>query len=168
MENKFYIRDIGLKHGFLLGVTMSCLFIAVMLLGLSGNIMMFILRNGLIIGTTIFAHHTFKKLNEGVMSFGEGVRLGMLLISVAYVFYSFTTFIYTRFIDSNTLLEMREQLLFQFENQDRDPKEIEQMMEAMESIMTPEGFFILGILGGVITALFYSLIISSFTKKEAW
>ena len=52
------------------------------------------------------------------------------------------------------------------EDQNMSDAQIDQAMKVTEMLMTPMGVLIMGIIGGVFTGFFVSLIVSAITKKS--
>lgn len=166
MENKFLIRELGLKYGFMLGLSMALLFLFSMLSGYSGSFVIAILRNSLVISAIIYGHNRFKEGNEGSLRYRDAVKLGTLLVSVGYIVRSFTSFMYVRFVDGNFLFDLREKVILNFEKQNLGDYEMNDLIQAAEKVLSPEGLFIGGIISGTLVGLVYSLIASLFTRNE--
>ncbi len=114
----------------------------------------------------IMALKEFKTENQGFMSFGEGVGLGMLLGAVAGLVSSIWSYIYLNFIDVTFLDKLRDFQAEQMEGKGLSDEQIEQAMEMSSKFMSGGMMFLFGMIGMLFFALIFSLIVSAFMKNN--
>jgi hypothetical protein len=61
---------------------------------------------------------------------------------------------------------IKEKQIEQFQENNMTDEQIDQAMQFSSMFMTPEAFFIFGILGGIISALLIGLLVTIFTQKK--
>ncbi|GAF03831.1 DUF4199 domain-containing protein [Saccharicrinis fermentans] len=107
-----------------------------------------------------------EKENDGVMKYGQGVSLGVLITLVGGFLSSAFTYVFFTFIDPakhQELLSIAQEQQLQAGVPEAQLEQIEGVMNVM---MSPISLALLGIVGAVIGGLIISLIISAILKKD--
>jgi Protein of unknown function (DUF4199) len=112
------------------------------------------------------AMREFKSLNNGFMSYGEGLGLGSILSVVSGVIGSIFNLVYMKFIDTTFIgkqLDFTEEKLIE---QGMSDEQIEIALETTKKF-TDSGFsFIFGVFGALFVGFLLSLIIAAILKKN--
>ena len=108
----------------------------------------------------------YKRLNNGYMSFGEGVALGTLAITVGGILGLVYDFCYKIYIDPNIVTQQLDLAREQYETMGFSEEQIELSIEKAQQYTTSGLAFILGIVFMVIIGAICSLIMSAILKKE--
>lgn len=117
-------------------------------------------------GILYLAFSEYKVLNEGFMTFGEGVGLGMLLFATATVISSLYDFIYKKFIDTEVINKMLEITERQYEKMGMSQEVIDQALEQARPFMEGPIAILIAIAIGLFSGLICSLIMSAIMKKN--
>jgi hypothetical protein len=158
---------ISLKWGLILGLFGIVTSTVMYTMGwFSQMTLNFILLVVFFIGVLYFAFKEFKELNGGLMSYGQGVGLGILLFVTAGVIVGTYDFVYKQFIDT-TLVEKQLGIFEeQYESMGMSPEVIEQSLDSAR--MWIDGP--LALLGSVFNYAFMgficSLIMAAIMKKN--
>ncbi|CAH0995263.1 hypothetical protein EMA8858_01383 [Emticicia aquatica] len=120
----------------------------------------------LLLITIIMSMREFKSLNNAFMSFSEGLGVGTLLSAVTGLIASIFNYIYTNFIDTTIMQQMREMQMDQMEAQGLTSEQIDQAMEIASRFATPGLTFLFTIIGYVLFGFVFSLIVSAIVKNS--
>jgi glucan phosphoethanolaminetransferase (alkaline phosphatase superfamily) len=164
MEEKLTVKQVGLKYGIYLALVSIIYTLILQISGLAANQSLGYVGIIFMVVALILAHRDFKRSNE-YMSYGQGLGIGMIIVSISSVLSSIFSYIYIKFVDSSMLDVIREQGMAQMEKRGMSDAQIEQAMEMQAKFTTPEMILIFGILGGIFFGFIVSLIITAFTKK---
>jgi Protein of unknown function (DUF4199) len=108
----------------------------------------------------------FKTLNNGFMSFSEGLGVGTLMSAVAGLVASIFSYIYTNFIDTTIMQQMSDLQREQLESRGMSSEQVEQAMEMATKFTSPGIIFLFGIIGYIIFGFIFSLIVSAIMKNS--
>lgn len=166
-EEQVTTKSVGIKYGLIYGLFGIGYGMILQLAGLATEQWLQWLSFGFMIIVLVFAMREYKEGNQGFMSLGQGLGLGMITIAISTVFSTVFSYIYIKFIDdsliSMTLEKAREELM---RNPDFSDAQIEQALAMQEKFMTAE--MLMGI--GFITAIFFgfliTLVISLIMKRD--
>jgi hypothetical protein len=115
----------------------------------------------------VLAHKYYKENGDGYMSFGQGVSiafwLGLISASIGSVF----TYIYVRFVDTGFIEALKDKQIEALEGKGMSDEQIEQAMKIGSMFLSPESMFFMGLIGGIIGAVIFGLIVSIFTQKAS-
>jgi Protein of unknown function (DUF4199) len=114
------------------------------------------------------AFNEFKKTNEGLMSFSQGLNIGSLLsLTAGMLSFGFDMF-YKNIFDPNILNEEKEMAREFYSNFGTSKKQIETTISQMESVNTINlgSKYFFGVLGILFLGFLASLIMSAIMKKE--
>ncbi|TGE27886.1 DUF4199 domain-containing protein [Hymenobacter metallicola] len=158
--------SIGLRYGLLVGLII-CLasFIIRLLITDPNSPINNIIYVVLIVGI-ILAHRDYKAQNQGFLSFGQGLGLGLLTALVAGLVTGLFSYIYAEYIDPEYMSTIIEAMRTQMETQGRSAEQIETTVGWMTKMMS--GPIVIGtvLLSMLFWGLIISLITSAFTKHN--
>jgi hypothetical protein len=165
MEEKLTVKQVGLKYGIYLALVSIIYTLILQILGLAANRWLGYVGLIFIIIALILAHRDFKRVNE-YMSFGQGLGISMLIVTISSVLGSIFSYIYIKFVDNSMLDVIREQAIVQMEERGMSDTQIDQAMEMQAKFTTPEMILVFGILGGIFFGFIIALIVTAITKKS--
>ncbi|MBS0001401.1 MAG: DUF4199 domain-containing protein [Cyclobacteriaceae bacterium] len=165
MENKLTVKQVGIKYGIYLALVSIIYTLILQILGLAAKQALGYVGIIFVIIALILAHRDFKRDNE-YMSFGQGLGISMIIVTISSVLGSIFSYIYIKFVDSSMLDVIREQSMIQMEERGMSDAQIEQAMEMQTRFTTPEMILVFGILAGIFFGFIVSLIVTAFTKKS--
>jgi hypothetical protein len=155
----------GVKYGLLTAIA-SILYIVVLhFAGQITNNLLMALALLLLIGGIILAHLSYKKANQGEMSYGKGLLIGTILSLVAAIVTRIYLYIHIKFIDTELLDYYAETQSMAFEQRGMDPEQIDAVISG--PMFSAEGFVLMGLAFYFIVGVILSLIIAAITKKKA-
>ncbi len=114
----------------------------------------------------VMAMKEFKTSNEDFMTFGEGFGLGMLLTAVSGVISSLWGILYTKFIDTTFMNQMKDFQIDNFEESGMGEEQIDAAMQMTEKFSSAPMMFVFGLLGTLFFGLIITLIVSAIMKKN--
>jgi hypothetical protein len=156
-------RDIGIRFGLISAGTAIVLFLVPALIAQNPfkGVWNWI---GLVVGVVIvvLAHKKFKDDGDSFMSIGQGVGIGFWIGLISTIIGGGFTFIYLQFIDGAPFELMLEQNLEEMQKAGSPENAIDMAQEWTRKLFWPIYFFF-----GIIGSIFFALIISLFTKKNA-
>ena len=107
-----------------------------------------------------------EKENDGVMKYGQGVGLGVLITLVGGFLSSAFTYVFYSFIDPAKHQELLSIVQEQQLQAGVPEAQLEQVEGVMSVMMSPISLALLGIMGAIFGGLIISLIISAILKKD--
>ncbi len=107
-----------------------------------------------------------EKENAGVLRYGQGVGLGVLISLVGGVVSSIFTYVYFVFIDPSKHTELLAVIQEKQLEAGVSAAQLEQAEGVMSAMMSPAAMVIFGIIGSLIGGLIISLILSAILKKD--
>ncbi len=166
MEEKLTIRQVGVKYGIYLTLISIIYTTLIQILGQGANRSLGYLSIVFMVIILVLAHRDYKKSNE-FMSYGEGLKISMIIVAISSVIGTIYTYIYIKFIDNSMLDQIRQQTEATLEKRGMSDEQIQQAMTMQAKFTTPEMIFIFGILGALFFGFIVALIVSAITKKSA-
>lgn len=178
-QTKPNVWSLGAKGGLITGLVLFLFtFVFQFLLGFFAEWWMSIIPIlGFIIGI-VMTHKTFKKDGNGLMSYGEGLFLAVVLGAVAGIVVGLLTFAYVNLIDptipekqADAVADLQIRMLERFGASDADIDEAydkaeEQKEAIIEASRNPLKTIGYQLLGGIGYSFFLALIITIFTRKK--
>jgi hypothetical protein len=119
----------------------------------------------ILIAAIVLAHLSYKKANDGLMGYGKGLLLGVVVSLLFAVITQVYLFIHLKFINAELLEHKIDQQAFAMEQAGYGPEAIEQALAS--PIFTIEVGAIAGIVVTFIIGVILSLIIAAITRKTA-
>lgn len=114
----------------------------------------------------ILASKEFKSLNDGFMTFGEGLGMSMLVIMVSSLISNAFNQLYVNVIDTSIkgkITDMQEEM---YVKQGLSQEQIDMAMEQVERFNNPSMQFLFAMLGSLFFGFLMALIISAIMKKD--
>lgn len=114
----------------------------------------------------VLAAKEFKSLNNGFMTFGEGLGMSMLIIMVSGLISNAFNQLYVNVIDTSIkgkMIDMQEEM---YVKQGLSEEQISMAMEQLERFNNPSMQFLFSMLGTLFFGFLLSLIISAIMKKD--
>jgi hypothetical protein len=164
MEEKLTVKQVGLKYGIYLALVSIIYTLILQIMGLATNRPLGYVAFVFVIIALFLAHRDFKRENE-FMSYGQGLGISMIIISVSAVLGSIFSYIYIKFVDDSMLAAIREQAEIQMEERGMSDAQIETAMEMQSKFTTPEMILVFGILASLFFGFIIALIVTAITKK---
>lgn len=155
----------GVKYGLLTAVATIAYVIVLHFAGQITNNLLMTLALLLLIGGIILAHLSYKKANQGQMSYGKGLLIGTILSLVTAIVTRIYLYIHIKFIDSELLDYYVEVQSFALEQRGTDPEQIDAIIAG--PMFSAEGFALMGLVFYFIVGVILSLVIAAITKKKA-
>jgi hypothetical protein len=107
------------------------------------------------------AHKEFKEDNNGFMTYGEGLGIGIWYTLVAIIVGTLFNYVYTTFIDTNIMTEFYENQYQQMQQAGQSDAQIE-----MAQTWTKKLWWLFSIIGGTFFCVATVLIVTIFTQKR--
>ncbi len=113
-----------------------------------------------------FALSEFKSLNNGFMTFSEGLGLGTLTLATGGILGVVYDFIYKKYIDSNIISLQLEKAQEQYEAMGMSEEQIEKSIEKAQQYTNSGISFLLAFIFVLFIGFLCSLIMSAILKKD--
>jgi hypothetical protein len=166
MENQTTTTRTALKWGVIIGIISILYSTAIMISGQIGNQALGYVIYAIIAVGLYMAMNDFKKENQGFMSYGQGLGLGVLKCTIVGLISGFFSFAYMKFIDPTITDQMMKKAIEEMEKKGLTDDQIEQAMEYSKMFMNPGVLFVVGLIGTIFIGFILSLIIAAIVKKE--
>ncbi|EAY24754.1 DUF4199 domain-containing protein [Microscilla marina] len=163
----YTVKSAGLKYGLYLGVVSIVLSVLqFMAMGGSGSYILMGASVLIAVIAIVFAHNEFKRNNEGFMSYGEGLGIGVLVSIISGTISGAFGILYRTVIDPNFNQKVLESTRRTLEDAGTyNEAQIEQVLEMSQKFSTPGVSLLIALLSSAIVGLLMSLIISAITKN---
>ena len=162
--------SVGLRYGLLLALTSVLIDFLVRIAGLS------FLTYGIVAGLTalvaaiawvIVAHSAFKKANNGIMNFKQGLVIAMIMILISAIIASLFNYLYLNYIDTDFVERMKAGMTEFMERNNVPESQIAESTAKFDEMNAGLAKSIFsGLKNGVIGGLIIGAIISAFTKRS--
>jgi hypothetical protein len=156
-------RSVGIKYGLISTVVGIVFFLILIFAGQNPYVFKYQWVFSLL--TTIvllyLAHKEYKSDNDGYMTYGEGIGIGVWFTLVAIAVGMLFNYVYTSFIDPNLMTEFYENQYEQLQQQGQSDEQIE-----MAQTWTKKLFWVFSIIGGTFFCMATVLIVTIFTQKK--
>jgi hypothetical protein len=169
-KSKKSIRDFILHYGNILGLISIVFGLMIFFLDLhyAQENSVSLVNYGVSVSVLVIALLDYKKTNNGLLSLGDSVKMGMgvFLISVFYV--SIYTIILINFLDPETLnksLEVTEMKILE-QNPEISEDQLDQILSFQEKFSTPFVIITVLIIFSLVSGFFSSLILGLIFKKS--
>lgn len=164
MEERPSISSLGMRYGGIVGLIGVIISVIFLITSSSTQNPAQWVTVIILIGGIVMAHREFKNSGNGFMSFGEGFKLGFMVVLISSIINSVIVYVYMKFIDDSSLVAAREQALMQMENQGLTADN--PAMGMVEFFSSAEALLVMGLIFSLIFGVIISLIIAAITKKE--
>ncbi len=166
MEEKLTIRKVGVKYGIYLTLISIIYITLIQITGESTNKVLGYVSIIFLIVILVLAHNEFKKSNE-FMSYGEGLKISMIIVALSNLISATYSFIYVKFIDNSMIAQIHQQAEAAMEKRGMSDDQIQQAMTMQAKFTTPLMIFIFGLFFGLLFGFIIALIVTAITKKSA-
>lgn len=163
---KISAKDVSMKWGLILAVISIAYFVIGVIGGIASESWFNWLGALPTIIIIVIAHNQFKNEGDGFMSYGEGLKIGMLVVLISSLIYTVFFYVYIKFIDATYIENIREQSIVDMQERGMSDDQIDQAMGMTEMFTSPELMAVFAIIGGLFFGFILSLIISAFTKNS--
>ena len=160
------IARIAIKYGLIQGVLGFILFVIVATTGMKQNWLVTGINIAVLVVLIVLAHREFKKTHEGMMTYGQGVGSGTLLVVIASVLGSVLTYIYVAFINTSYPAAMLKVQQAALEERGMSGAQLDQALSVTSAMLTPTGLFVTSLVSGAIIGFIVALIVSMFTRAS--
>lgn len=159
-----------LNYGVIQGLLMVVFAVALYALDVQfqAGIFSFIFSAAVSVAILVMVYKQFKLANDGFMSLGEAIKIGMGIALIAAIISLIYQFIYQQFIDPNyieRLLEYQQQQMVE-NNPEMTQEQIEMASEMTRKFSSVWITSAIILIAGLFFGLIYSLIVGSIMKKE--
>jgi len=118
------------------------------------------------VGILIYALKEFRTLNNGYLSYGEGLGVGTLTSGVSGVVAGLFSFVYLKFIDPSSLGKVMAQARDKWEEQGLSEEQIEQAEKFGSMFTSPGAIFVFSVFFALLFGFILSLIIAAVMRRE--
>ncbi len=157
--------QVGLKFGVYSGIAIALYSILITALNLQDDTFLGLLGYVLLISAMYFGIAEFKKYNEGYMSFGQGLGIGMLISTLTGIITGISQSIYF-YLKPEMIIAMKDEIFKEYERQQIPEEQVKVMMSVMDYLFSPTGIFLLVLISYVFFGLLLSLLVAAFTNKK--
>jgi hypothetical protein len=166
MENERpRIAPIAVRYGIITGIIMIIYTLILYFTDQFMNKMLASLSFLILIGGIIMAFREYKRQDQGFMTYGQGLSLGMLTSVVAGVLVSIFQYIYMKFIDDTIMQRVMDNQMEEMEKMGMSEEEIERGMEMASKFTSTEMVLVSGPLSYLIGGLLISLVVAAFMRN---
>ncbi|MDH5474986.1 MAG: DUF4199 domain-containing protein [Cyclobacteriaceae bacterium] len=162
---KSTVKQVSLKWGLILGVILIAFSLLVQIAGLIGNQAVSWVSYLFVIAAVYLSQKAFKDEGDGFMSYGKGLGIGTLVVTIGSILSSIFMYINMKFIDETILETIKDLQYEKMVEQGMAEEQIDQAMEISSSFMTPEIIMVFAILGTVFFGFILTLIVTAITKN---
>lgn len=167
MENQANSKSFIVNNGIILGLASIILSLIMFATGnhLDPHWSTSIVSAALFIGVIIFGTKKFKEANNGFMSWGQGVKVGVGIAVLAGLIVVVYNYIFMNFIDPDFMNQMMEIQNQKYLEQGLTEEQIEAANKMSESFSSPTIMAAMGIIGYAIGGFIVSAITAAIMKK---
>jgi len=161
---------LGIRYGLLLAVCALLVDFIVKIAGFSFTTFGIVTLVGSIIVSAVWivvAHKAFKQINGGMMTFGQGVLMAVIMLGISGLLGGVFNYIYLNYIDPDFVEQMKIGMTEFMERNNMPEEQIEKSAANFDNMKT--GFaksLLSGIGNGLVTGLIMGLLVSGFTKHK--
>lgn len=160
------IGAIAAKYGLILGVLTFVVFLASTLTGIRENWPSTVLVVALLIVLMVLAHREFKKMHEGLISYGQALGCGTLLAGIAALVRGILMYGYVKYINTGFFVAAARMQRAAIEARGLTGEQAQRAMSLSAHFLTPVGLLVTSVVAGVIGGFIVALIVSAFTQKS--
>lgn len=156
-------RSIGIKYGLIATVVGIIFFLVLVFAGQNP----YTIKWGWVVSLAtsvvliVLAHKEFKEENNGFMTYGEALGIGLWYTLIAVAIGTLFNYVYVTFIDTNIMTEFYENQYEQLQQQGQSDAQIE-----MAQTWTKKLWWYISIFVGAFFSMVTVLIVSIFTQKR--
>jgi hypothetical protein len=166
MENQTTTTRTALKWGVIIGIICIVYGIGILIAGQLGNKTLGYIAFVFVAIGIYLAINDFKKENQGYVTYGQGLGLGVMKSVIVGLLTSSSSFLYTKFIDPSIPDQTLKLMIQELEKNGTPDEQIDQMTEMLKMGLQPGVLFVSGIFLYLFFGFIFSLIIAAILKKE--
>lgn len=156
----------GLRYGLLTGLVSVIFTFVLFAIGQEGNGGLASVAFAILIIGIVLAHRAFKAANEGYISYGQGLGIGVLVGGINGVLTTIFNYVYRTFIDPEMVARAMDQMRSKLEEAgSMSEAQIEQIVSASTKYSSGAIGLVIGIVSGFLVGLVFSLVIAAITKN---
>ena len=100
------VKQVAIKWGLISGILSIVVFLVVYFAGMMGNSWIGLVSAVITVVLMVLAHKEFKESGNGYMSYGQGLGLGTLMVTIGSVISALFSYIYIKFINTGYIQEV--------------------------------------------------------------
>ncbi len=168
MENQASSKSIIINYGLMLGAASILISLVKYAMGmhLDQGWAFTTLSLLLTIGLIVFAIKKFKETNDGFLSWGQAVKIGVGVAIISALISAIYQFIFISFIEPDFMQQVLEKQNQTYMDQGYTEEQIEQTNALSKSLMNPTMMAAIGILSSAIGGFIISAIAGAIMKKS--
>lgn len=172
MENETTTTRIALKWGLISGIISIILSLATQFLGIknTGDATIGFVLSFIALAFTcliqVLAMKDFKSQNNDLMTYGQGLGIGLLAGAVWGVVSGGFNMLYIKYIDNSEVVRQANMMREKLEEQGGTDAQMEMNEKIIAWATDPSLAFIVTIFMGLLTGLLLALVVSAILKKE--
>jgi hypothetical protein len=166
MENQTTTTRTALKWGVIIGIICIVGTTGINISGKIGNQTLGYVFYAIIAVGIYLAMNDFKKENQGFMSYGQGLGLGVMKSVIVGLLTSSFSFLYNKFIDPSIPDQMLNIAIKELEKKGTPDEQIDQMTDMLKIGFQPGVLFVSVVFMYLFIGFVLSLIIAAILKKD--
>jgi hypothetical protein len=161
---------IAIRFGLLIALVSIIVDFAIRVVGVG------VLVYGVVAGTAgliitvvgvIMAHRAFKEANLGLMTYGQGIIISLIMMLVSGVASALFNYVYVNYVDPDFVNRMKDEMIAFMERNHLPDDQIAKSTAGLEEMRPPLLKGLLnGVRNGLIGGTVLGVIISAFTKRK--
>ncbi|RZK16318.1 MAG: DUF4199 domain-containing protein [Hymenobacter sp.] len=157
--------SVGIRYGLLTGLVSILITFGLNVAHLEASPLKYLTTIVMIVGI-ILAQRDFKQRNEGFMSYGQGVGIGVITSTVLGVISAIFTYVYTAFVDPEIMTRAMNKARADLEAKGNlSDAQIDQAMALSSKFTSGPILWVLVIVGSIVIGLIISLITAAVLKN---
>jgi len=165
IQERVTIKQVSMKWGLILGMVMIIYGMVLLLADLVGNQALGYVNYLFIAVLMYFAHRAYMDQGNGFMSYGEGLKIGVLMTVVGSLISNIFSYIYVTFVDDSMIQKIMDITEQKMLDKGLSDAQIDQAMSMTEKFMTPIVMFPIAFIFTVFFGFIVALVVSAITKK---
>jgi len=161
---------VGVRYGLLLAVTWVLVDFLIRIANFSFMAFGIAASLGVIVVSVVWvarAHKAFKEANGGLMRFGQGMVIALVMLLISGVVSGVFGYIYLHFIDPDFVERMKTGMVEFMERNNVPDEQIEKSTARMDDMKASLGRSLLAGLGnGAVLGLIVGAVVTGFTKRN--
>ncbi|GAC1373914.1 MAG: hypothetical protein NVSMB30_16280 [Hymenobacter sp.] len=163
-------QALGLRYGLLLAVSWLLADFLIRIAGFSFMTFGIAASLGAVTVSVVWlamAHGAFKRVNNGLMSFRQGVTIAVIMLLLSGLLSDLFNYVYLHYIDPDFVERMKAGMVEFMERNNVPDEQIEKSSAKMSEMQMGLGRALLGGLGnGLLGGLVLGMVVSAFTKRN--
>lgn len=166
MQEDISVTRTAVKYGLIFGIASGVYTILLYITESEQNKVLPWIGFALLLTGIVLGIKEYRKLNDGFMSYGQGIGLGTLIGAISGFCSAMLGTFYTQVIDNTPLQRGLDATRQALEERGMDDAQIDNVLEMTQKFQSPGIMFAMGVVMTVIVGLIASLIIAALFKKS--